>query len=69
MARPREHGRIVHEIGEGREVAFDATVRDSVVDEIFDRVASELARDLVESNRELRERIRELRRSGSTSDE
>jgi hypothetical protein len=59
----KEHGRIVHEVEPGREVAFDATTRDPEVDEIFDRVAGEIAGQLKQANQELREHLRELRKA------
>ncbi len=56
------HGRIVHEIGDGRSIAFDATIRDPEVDKIFDPAIEQVKLDMTRANRELRDRLRNLRR-------
>jgi hypothetical protein len=56
-----EHGRIVHSIGNGRSIAFDATIRDPEVDKIFDPVIEEVNDEASRTNREVRERNEKIR--------
>jgi hypothetical protein len=56
-----EHGRVVHDIGNGRSIAFDATIRDPDVDKIFDPVIEQVTGDAARTNKQVRERIRKTR--------
>ena len=51
----------MHDIGNGRSIAFDATIRDPDVDKIFDPVIEQVTDDAARTNREVRERIRKTR--------
>ena len=55
------HGRIVHDIGEDRQIAFDATIDDPRVDEIFDPVRKKVREESKEAALKLREEIRKIR--------
>jgi hypothetical protein len=65
--RNGEHGRIVHDIGNGRSIAFDATIRDPDVDKIFDPVIEQVTDDAARTNKEVRQRVREIRRRRTSS--
>jgi hypothetical protein len=66
-----EHGRVVHSIGNGRSIAFDATIRDPHVDRIFDPVIEEVIDEASRMNQEVRKRnerrIRSRRRAAKRS--